>query len=169
MIRNKLFSLIAFLILLFSTENLLSQAYSIELKQTTKSFSIEPNLYKNRIVPFFMIAVGVGMIGIWTADIVSGKFSDQGGFFSWREGDNMLWPHITAELLTSFGLTMGGIGLYGGKDWGLSLSLISLGALAYSSINSSGWVFAEKNRLSYGIPMWISLTGATISFVILIN
>lgn len=140
---------------------------TIQILKSNNTFT--PNLYKNRIVPIFMIAMGIGMTGIWTADIVSGKFSDRGNFFQWREGENILWPHIAAEYLTSFGLIVGGMGLYNGKEWSVSLSLVSLGAVAYSAINSSGWVIAEKERLPYGIPMWISLTGAAVSFTILIK
>ena len=140
-----------------------------KIQNVKSSSAFTPGLYKNRIVPIFMIAMGIGMTGIWTADIVSGKFADQGNFFQWREGENMLWPHIAAEYLTSFGLIVGGMGLYNGKEWSVSLSLVSLGAVTYSAINSSGWVIAEKERLPYGIPMWVSLTGAAISFTILIK
>ncbi len=131
--------------------------------------SIEPNLYKNRIIPIFMITMGIGMAGIWSADIASGKFSDQGNFFKWREGENLMWPHIMAEYLTAAGLITGGIGLYGGKEWAVSVSLFSLGAVTYSAINSSGWVLADRSRTAYGIPMWISLAGSVVSFVILIK
>ncbi len=39
----------------------------------------------------------------------------------------------------------------------LPVSLLALGAVIYSAVNSTGWVLAEKNRLAYGIPIWISL------------
>jgi hypothetical protein len=128
----------------------------------------QPDLFKNRVVPIFMMVVGAGMLGMWTADMASGKFSGQGNFFRWREGENMLWPHIAAEFLTGAGLIAGGIGLYTVKDWGLAISLLSLGAVTYSAINSTGWVLAEKGRTPYGIPMWVSLAGAVASFVILL-
>jgi hypothetical protein len=129
----------------------------------------QPDLYKNRVVPIFMMVIGAGMIGMWSADMASGKFSSQGNFFRWREGENMLWPHIAAEFLTGAGLITGGIGLYTGKDWGLAISLASLGAVSYSAINSTGWVLAERSRILYGIPMWVSLAGAVVSIVILLN
>jgi len=121
-----------------------------------------------RIIPVIMWITALGLVGIWTRDIVAGKFSGQGSFFKWREGENMLWPHICAEYLTSLGLIAGGTGLWMGGPWGLPVSLLSLGALVYSAINSSGWVFAEKERLPYGIPMWISLAGAVFSLIVLI-
>jgi hypothetical protein len=131
--------------------------------------SWQPHFMKNRVIPIFMVTIGVGMAAIWSADIASGKFSDQGNFFAWREGENMLWPHIMAEYLTAAGLIAGGIGLYHGKSWALGVSLLSLGAVSYSAINSSGWVIAQKERLGYGIPMWVSLAGAAVSVVILLN
>jgi len=121
-----------------------------------------------RVIPVIMWITGLGLAGIWTRDIIAGKFSGQGPFFKWREGENMLWPHISAEYLTASGLIAGGTGLWVGEPWGLAVSLVSLGALVYSAINSSGWVFAEKGRLPYGIPMWISLAGAIFSLIMLI-
>jgi len=122
-----------------------------------------------RVIPVIMWITALGLVGIWTRDIIAGKFSGQGSFFKWREGENMLWPHISAEYLTSLGLIAGGTGLWLGESWGLPVSLLSLGALVYSAINSSGWVFAEKERLPYGIPMWISLAGAIFSLIMLIG
>jgi len=129
----------------------------------------DQDLFRNRIIPIFMIVAGISIAGIWTTDFTSGKFSDQGSFFDWREGENMLWPHIAAEFFMSIGLVVGGMGLFATKDWGLWLSLVSLGALVYSAVNSSGWVIAEKSRLLYGVPVWFSLTGAIISIVIIIS
>jgi hypothetical protein len=121
------------------------------------------------IVPVFMILAGTGIIFIWAADILSGKFSDQGNFFSWKEGENLMWPHIVAEYLTAAGLIAGGTGLL--IDWNYAgpVSLVSLGAVIYSAINSSGWVLAVKSRTGYGIPIWITLAGATVSLFFLIS
>jgi hypothetical protein len=121
------------------------------------------------IVAVFMILAGTGIIFIWAADIYAGKFSDQGNFFRWREGENLMWPHILAEYLAAAGLISGGTGLL--IDWkhALPVSLVSLGAVIYSAINSSGWVLAAKSRTGYGIPIWITLTGATVSLFFLIS
>lgn len=125
-------------------------------------------LLKESIIPVFMMITGIAIPGIWTADILKGKFTGQGSFFRWREGANLLWPHITAEYLTGVGLMVGGAGLWFGSEWALSVSLLSLGAVIYSAINSSGWVLAEKSRLAYGVPIWISLFGAIFAVLLLI-
>jgi hypothetical protein len=118
--------------------------------------------------PVFMILAGLGIAGIWTVDIISGKFSDRGNFFRWREGENLMWPHIVAEYLTAAGLFAGAIGLLRFWENALPVSFISLGAVLYSAINSSGWVLASKNRIMYGIPIWITLAGAIASLFFLI-
>jgi hypothetical protein len=118
-------------------------------------------------IPLVMIIIGLGMAGIWAVDIASGKFSGQGHFFRWREGENLLWPHILAEYLVAVGLISGGFGLILLKQWALPLSFISLGGLIYSAINSSGWVLAKKERLLYGIPIWISLAFGIIAMLLL--
>jgi hypothetical protein len=120
------------------------------------------------IVPVFMMLAGVGMAGIWAADILSGKFSDQGYFFCWREGENLMWPHILAEYLTAAGLFAGAIGLLVCWEYALPVSFVSLGAVLYSAINSSGWILAVKSRIRYGIPIWITLAGAIASIFFLI-
>ena len=121
-----------------------------------------------RIIPSLMLIIGSGMAYIWTSDIVSGRFSDRGSFFQWKEEKTLLWPHIVAEYLTAIGLITGGIGLFASRGWALPVSLLALGAVIYSAVNSTGWVLAEKNRLTYGIPIWISLVIAVCSAIILV-
>jgi len=118
-------------------------------------------------IPLVMIIIGLGMAGIWAVDIASGKFSGQGSFLRWREGENLLWPHILAEYIVAVGLIAAGLGLILLKQWALPLSFISLGGLIYSAINSSGWVLAKKERLPYGIPIWVSLFFGILSIILL--
>lgn len=125
------------------------------------------DIFKNWLVPIFMLSIGFGIGWIWAVDITSGKFKGQGNFFNWKEGESLLWPHILAEYLTSIGLISGAIGIIYKTTWALTLSLLSLGAVIYSCINSTGWVLAKKERISYGIPIWLSFIGAVISIFIL--
>lgn len=133
------------------------------------SGSIEIDIIENRLIPIFMFILGLGIYFIWIADILKGKFSGQGNIFKWREGENMLWPHILAEFLTGALLIMAAAGLLFISDWGQNISFLSLGAVIYSSINSSGWVLAERNRMTYGVPIWIALAGSIISLLFLIR
>lgn len=128
----------------------------------------ENDLIENKIIPIFMFILGLGIFIIWITDILRGKFNGQGNFFKWREGENMLWPHFFAEFITGGLLIIGAAGLFFIIEWSQNISLVGLGALIYSSINSSGWVLAEKIRIYYGIPMWIGLTGSIIAVIWLI-
>jgi hypothetical protein len=136
---------------------------------TPEGITAEPDPMKNRVIPVFLLIMGIGVAGIWTVDLLSDKFSGQGNFFQWKEGENMLWPHLVAEYLMAAGLITGGIGLYLLLPWAVPLSLFSLGAIVYSAINSTGWVIARKERIGYGIPMWICLAGAIFSMFFLIH
>lgn len=118
-------------------------------------------------VPLAMIIIGLGMAGIWLFDIMSGKFSGKGNFFRWREGENLLWPHILAEYFVAAGLVAAGCGLILLRQWAMPITFLSLGGLIYSAINSSGWVLAKKERLPYGIPIWISLAFGIIAMLLM--
>jgi hypothetical protein len=143
-----------------TNEDIQSQAYSLDMQRT--------QTLQNRLAPVFMIVLAIGIAGIWTNDIVRGRFSGQGNFFHWIEGENKLWPHILVEYLTASGLLAGGFGLYYFAAWALPVSFISLGAVIYSAINSSGWIFLKKERLPYGIPIWIALVMAVLSIFLLL-
>lgn len=119
------------------------------------------------MVPVFMILMGIGMIAIWTIDISRGKFGNQGGFFRWTEGENRLWPHILAEYSTGILLIIAAVFLLNENLKGFPLAFISLGAMIYSSINSTGWVILKKERLVYGIPMWTGLACGAVALVCL--
>jgi len=126
-------------------------------------------LREGRIIPTFMIIMGVGMVGIWTMDIATGKFKNQGNFFEWRnDGGDYMWTHISAEYFTGLFLITSALGLFLEKNWAVPASLVSLGALAYTSLNSLGWTFVEKNRYGYAVPMGIGGIGSIISITILL-
>lgn len=125
------------------------------------SASAEVDLMKHRVVPTYMAVQGATIAGMWTVEIAQGRLKD--GFWRTREGENVLWPHITAEYLTATGLLIGAYGQYREKEWGRSVSLVSLGALAYTGLNSTAWSFAEKKRRIYALPMLLGLAGAGVS------
>jgi hypothetical protein len=118
------------------------------------------------MVPAIMIICGIGIAGIWTADIISGKqINIKNGLFKARdpESNSLMWPHWIAEYSTAFALIFGAIGLIVEKTWAIHISFIALGALAYTSLNSLSWALAKKERLRYVIPMVISIAGVCIS------
>lgn len=133
-------------------------------------FQDQINYGNSKFIPLFMLVMGIGIAGIWAIDLAAGKFSNQGNFFKWRnEGGDFLWTHITAEIATAVFLIIGAMGIYTNKSWAESISLVSLGALTYTSLNSLGWTFAEKSRYAYGVPMAVGLIGSMYSIFLLIS
>lgn len=121
-------------------------------------------------IAIFMLMMGLGMAIIWAIDMAKGKFSHMGHFFRWtNDGGDLMWPHIIAEYLTAAGLIAAGMGTLAGLDWAPPLSLVMLGALCYTSLNSLSWVFANKERLPYGIPMMVSLVGGILAIALLLQ
>lgn len=121
--------------------------------------------YYNVLFPTIVMIMGIGIISIWLLDIISGKFNNCGNIFTWQEGENKLWLHILAEFLTGFGLIISSVGLFTNKLWADELLLIAIGATLYTCINSSGWVIFKKERIKYGIPIWITLIAALIILI----
>jgi hypothetical protein len=125
------------------------------------------------LVGVFMLVMGAGIAGIWTVDIVRSPEVDRTrGILRARDRSNgsLLVPHWIAEYATALVLLAGGIGLVfatspGAWRW---LVPIGLGALAYTSVNSLGWVLADRSRTAYGIPMAMGLIGAIASIGLLV-
>jgi len=134
-------------------------------------FSVQSqDLWKHRIVPTSMLVSGIGITSVWTMELISQKNVDvSGGFFNIRDRNTnqILWPHLVAEYSTATGLIVGAIGLYRQKEWGRIATLISAGALVYTSLNSLGWVLSDESRRIYMVPMLTSLTAAGVTIVVL--
>lgn len=124
------------------------------------------------LVAVFMIVMGFGMAAIWAADIVRSPEVDRTkGLMRARDRStgSLLAPHWLAEYGTATLLLIGGIGLLAGLDAGSWAWLIGagLGALAYSALNSLGWVLADRARFAYAPPMVVGLVGAMVSLGLL--
>jgi hypothetical protein len=124
-------------------------------------------------VGVFLIAMGVGIAGIWTLDIARNPEIDRSrGLVRARDrtGSVML-PHWIAEYATALLCLVGGLGLALGwtaTGWTWTVPL-ALGALSYTSLNSLSWVLADRTRASYGVPMVIGLIGALIAILLLLS
>jgi hypothetical protein len=124
------------------------------------------------LLGLFMLVMGVGIAALWTVDIVRSPEVDRSRGIARardRSTGSLLLPHWMAEFATAVLLVVGGVGLVlttapGAWTW---LAAVGLGALAYTSINSLGWVLADRSRAAYGIPMAIGLVVAIASIVML--
>jgi len=74
--------------------------------------------------------------------------------------------HITAEIITAVLLLISGIGMLQNKRWSKNLSFISLGALLYTIINSSGY-YAQRSEMQFLLMFGILLV-LTLSIIILL-
>ena len=125
------------------------------------------------MVGIFLIVMGIGIAGIWTVDIVRNADIDRSrGLLRARDGTgSVMVPHWIAEYATALLCLVGGLGLVLGwtsTEWSWVVPL-ALGALSYTSLNSLGWVLADRTRASYGVPMVIGLAGALISILLLLS
>ena len=125
------------------------------------------------MVGIFLIVMGIGIAGIWTVDIVRNPDIDRSrGLLRARDGaGSVMVPHWIAEYGTALLCLVGGLGLVLGwtsTEWSWVVPL-ALGALSYTSLNSLGWVLADRTRASYGVPMVIGLAGALISILLLLS
>lgn len=125
---------------------------------------------RERLVPGFMALAGAGIAIIWTLDLVSGDKVDWSeGVLLGRERENgqLIMPHLIAEYGTAVALLTGAYGQWAGASWGRDVSILALGALAYTAMNSLSWTLAEKERYGYSPPIIASLLGVGVSIVIL--
>lgn len=119
------------------------------------------------VIAVLMIGMGLAIAGVWTRDILVGNQVDLSSGI-WRardqQGGTLLWPHWLAEYSTAVLLLVGGVALQMDTGRAAVLAALALGALFYTSINSLGWAFAARERLSYAPPMIagviVSLAGA---------
>ncbi len=115
-----------------------------------------------QFVAGFEIVMGLGIAGMWTADILRNPDIDtSNGLFRARDTDSgsIFWLHWLAEYGTAATLLAGGVGLLADAAWSLPVSLLGVGALIYTSLNSLGWAFAHRERYAYAAPMLVGLIG----------
>ena len=128
-------------------------------------------LVKKNIALAILALSGIGILAVWSRDILKGdKIDFSHGFFKSKDKENglLFWPHWVAEYLTGILLLIGVFGFFFRASWGRDIAFLSLGALIYTSINSQSWALAKKERKVYAIPMGISLAGALIVLIMLL-
>jgi hypothetical protein len=124
-------------------------------------------------VAVFMLAMAVGMAGMWTVDILRSPEIDRSrGLIRARDrSGSVMAPHWLAEYGTAVLLLVGGVGLLLGWPSGAWAWLVpaALGALAYTGLNSQAWVLADRSRTAYGIPIAVGLVGAIVALMLILT
>ena len=76
--------------------------------------------------------------------------------------------HVSAELLLTLALLIGGIATLSSKGWGEKILLVALGMAMYSEINSPGY-FAQLGQWALVTMFAFLLFGATLSVMLLLK
>jgi hypothetical protein len=108
-----------------------------------------------RWISWYLIAVGVGVGVLWTASL-PGAFQD--GLFTYAgtsTAGNVPFFHILAEAIMAATALTAGLLWRRGSRRAPTVTLLANGMLAYSAINSSGWLLHNQ-------PAVTVLTGATL-------
>ena len=125
------------------------------------------------LVAAFMLVIGVGIIGIWTVDMVRNPEIDRRrGMVRARDRNgSVMLPHWLAEYATAVVLLLGAAGMLLGWAPGTWTWLVAvgLGALAYTSLSSLSWVLADRARFGYGVPMAVGLVGSVLAIALLLT
>lgn len=120
----------------------------------------------------FMVVMAIGMAAMWTVDILRSPEIDRTrGLMRARDRNgSVMVAHWLAEYGTAATLLIGGLGLILGWAPGAWAWLVpaSLGALAYTGLNSQAWVLADRSRAAYGIPIGVGFIGAVVALVLIL-
>jgi peptidoglycan/LPS O-acetylase OafA/YrhL len=96
-------------------------------------------LLPSDLVSIFLIAIGFLIIGMWSALLLGKKVDD-------LETNRLgIIHHIVAEFITGMLLIMAGASSILDSRWSLEISLVALGMLLYTVINSSGY-YAQRGE-----------------------
>ncbi len=130
--------------------------------------SANNDVARNIVAPTGLLITGIGIGTVWTLDLISQKnINMNGNIFRARDkGTNqVMWPHLLAEYGTAACAIVSAVGLYRNDPWAESMTLVTSGLMAYTSVNSMAWVVSEKGRFAYAVPMMVGLASAGISIV----
>jgi hypothetical protein len=94
-----------------------------------------------KTIAIYSIFVGIGMIGIWIMQLVTGQAPEL------QTAPIEIAMAITADWLTAIMLLAAGVGLLSMRNWAYKLYLFALGMLVYSVLISSGYFGQSGNTI----------------------
>jgi len=109
-------------------------------------------------IAIFGIIAGIGMLGIWILQIISGQAVEL------ETAPIEIAMAITADCLTALMLIISGTGLLRQSRWANKLYLFALGMLVYSVLISSGY-FGQLGDAAF-VVMFAVLFAISAFFVI---
>lgn len=109
----------------------------------------------------FVIIVGLGMIGQWTASALNGQIPELAS-----EPIRIAF-HLAAELITALALIAAGIALLTSQSWAITLFLVALGMLFYTCIVSPGY-FAQKGQWAWLVMFGLIILLGIVSILLVV-
>lgn len=106
----------------------------------------------SRVAGIYAVAVGLGMVGLWTMLLVTGQVP---------ELESEPWSiglHLAAEFLTAMALLVGGYGLLQQRRWARGTYLFAAGMLFYTLVQSPGY-YLDRGESAFAW-MFAGLAGA---------
>jgi hypothetical protein len=115
-----------------------------------------------RFIAFYCTAVGILMGIQWLFFLVTGNVSEV------QTEPLSIAFHLVAEFATASLLLIAGVGLLRSSVWALHMSLIALGMLLYTVINSAGY-FAQRAQWEMVAMFSVLLLLTSICLYVLVS
>ncbi|MCG8352740.1 MAG: hypothetical protein MI924_33670 [Chloroflexales bacterium] len=100
--------------------------------------------WEEQLLSVFLVADGLMILVIWATSLAHGAFP--AGLMVYQEGNYPIL-HLIAELLMAALALTAGVSLWLRLPWSRGMALCALGALAYATINSTGWALRKDPGL----------------------
>jgi hypothetical protein len=107
-----------------------------------------------RLVAWFQVVVGLAVAGLWTVLLATGQVPEV------QDGRVDIWFHLAAELTMAGLLVTAGAALLRRSERAVLLSVLALGWLGYSAVNSPGY-YAEAGEWA-AVGMFAAVVAATV-------
>ncbi len=108
------------------------------------------------VVGVLLILIGLAIIAYWVDFTYRGNMPQ--GLWT-MENNQYIVFHQAAEYLMALLAIAGGLGLLAGRGWGMATSLVALGALLYTSINSLAYSLGSAPALT---PIFLAVLGVVL-------
>lgn len=108
------------------------------------------------VVGVILILIGFAIIAYWVNFAYRGNMPQ--GLWT-VENNQYIVFHQAAEYLMALLAIVGGIGLLAGRGWGMATSLVALGALLYTSVNSLAFSLKSAPNLT---PIFLAVGGTVL-------
>lgn len=96
-------------------------------------------------VAVLLLVEGVGILVYWARFYLEGNLP--GGLHTLSGGSYIAF-HIAAEAAVALAAMAGGLGILRGREWGMAASLVAVGGLLYTGINSLSWSLPAGDTLT---------------------